>query len=63
MSRGSDTTANYRAITAYRMRCNGETNRAIADFLGIGVDRIPVLVPLGERLDSLNDKEDSHVRK
>lgn len=58
MSRGSRITYNYRAITAYRMRCNGETSRAIADFIGVPIDRIPTLITLGERFDSLNDKKD-----
>lgn len=50
-------TQNWRAITAYRMRCNGKTNKEIAEFVGIDVSKVPSRVSLGERLDSLNEKD------
>lgn len=54
---GGKTTATQRwkAITAFRMRYNGDTNNKIAEFIGVPVGSVPTLVKLGERLDSLND--------
>lgn len=48
----------WRAVTAYRMRENGSTNKQIAEFVGVAVERVPSQVKIGERLDSLNKKEE-----
>lgn len=48
----------WRAVTAFRMRENGSTNNRIAEFVGVSIERVPVLVKLGERLDSLNKNEE-----
>lgn len=49
-------TQKWRCTTAFRMRENGETNKAISEFIGVPVDKIPMLVTLGQRVESLNDE-------
>lgn len=52
--RKSTVSQSWRALTAYRMKWNGSTNKRIAQFLGVDKRRVRTLIELGERLDSLD---------